>query len=64
MTEDKYRNSRRLLWFNNIAIVAVTFVSLFILKEAAVPVLAIAIPSMAGLTGYWSKVVNPNVPGD
>jgi len=57
---DEFCNSRRLVWFNNIAVVVLCLISIFVMKSEAMPILVIAIPSMLGLVGHWSHTVNKN----
>ena len=55
---DKFRNSRRLVWFNNVAVALICAASLIMLKEDSVPILTLTLPTMLALVGGWSHVVN------
>ncbi len=57
---DKFKNSRRLVWFNNVVVAAICAASLFVLKEDSVPILTLTLPAMLALVGGWSHVVNRN----
>jgi len=55
---DKYRNSRRLVWFALSSCIVITLASVFVLGKESAIVLTTTLPAMLALVGGWSHVVN------
>jgi hypothetical protein len=53
-----FKNSRRMAWFALLSAVVIMVASLALLREAAVPILSVGIPSLFGIATSYSYITN------
>ena len=58
MTQDSFKVTRRFTVTVLISIFILSVISIIVMASDAVPVLSVAIPSMAGLTSVYTGITN------